>query len=78
MFTLREMAQLLPPSVVALAMLFITLDFAASLDSSTKAPAAILEMTGKTDVTSPLPGRPVESKVLVSDASDNKIANLAD
>jgi hypothetical protein len=74
MSTLREMSQLLPAAVLALAMLFITLDIAVSADPATKSPSAIVEIAGETA----MPGRTVGSAALMSDASDKKIDKLAD
>jgi hypothetical protein len=74
MSKLRELTQLLPASILPLAMLYITLDIAASLEPSTKIPSAVMEISRYPA----MPGQPVENVVLVSDTSGNKIARLKD
>jgi hypothetical protein len=71
MSTLREISQLLPASILALAMLFVTLDIAASPDPSPKASTANAEDFVNASVEDAMPGRKLGSAILASDASDN-------
>jgi hypothetical protein len=75
---LREMSQLLRASILALAMLFITLDMAAALNPASTAPTANTENSFISSVADAMPGRKLESAILASDATDNQIIKAAD
>jgi hypothetical protein len=78
MSTLRGMTQLLPASILVLAMLFITLDIAASLEPSTNSPSADVGVSAKPPVADAASDQKPEAAISTTAPSDNTIVKLAD
>lgn len=78
MSTIKEISLLMPSSVLAIAMLFITVDFAVSVDPATRSSSAIVASSGEVVLSAEMPGRKIEYARPAPDALDGKIVKLTD